>query len=198
MVNNLFATPIYFNQIDSKVHSKLKKDVEKYIKENSDLFTTNHWRCNTQTNIFCDEDRKFFPDYLEQLIAHNTSRYIAEADFVPQEFVIEDCWMTIGGEGAYQELHDHLDSSSTTSGFSGVLYVTSNEDKGGEFIMQSPIDILAKLLPESDNGLLQPQVDVKPKEGLMVSFPSWLKHGSFPYEDKNKKRISISWNIDFK
>ena len=64
--------------------------------------------------------------------------------------------------------------------------------------MQSPIDILAKLLPESDNGLLQPQVDVKPKEGLMVSFPSWLKHGSFPYEDKNKKRISISWNIDFK
>lgn len=198
MVNNLFATPVYFNQIDDEVHSKLKEDVSLYIKENSDLFNTNHWKCNTQTNIFCDDNRKFFPDYLEQLIAENTSRYIAEADFLHQEFIIEDCWMTIGGEGAYQELHDHLDTGNSTSGFSGVLYITSNENNGGEFIMQSPIDTLAKLLPESDNGLLQPQVDVKPKEGLMVSFPSWLKHGSFPYKDKSKKRISISWNIDFK
>lgn len=198
MVNNLFTTPVYFNQIDKKIHSKLKKDVKAYIKDNSDLFNTNHWKCNTQTNIFCAEDRKFFPEYLQQLIAENTSRYIAEAEFYHQEFVIEDCWITVGREGAYQELHDHLDSGNTTSGFSGVLYVSSNEDSGGEFVMQSPIDILAKLLPESDSGYLAAQVDVKPKEGLMISFPSWLKHGSYQYNDKKKERISISWNIDFK
>jgi len=197
MINNLFTTPVYFNQIDEKIHSKLKKDVKAYIKKNSDLFKTDKWKCNTETNIFCDDDRRFFPDYLEDLIAENTSRYIIESDFVQKDFVIEDCWLTVGGEGAYQELHDHLDAGNSTNGFSGVLYISANEESGGEFVMQSPIDTLAKLLPESKNGLLAPQVQVKPKEGLMVSFPSWLKHGSYQYTDKKIKRISISWNIDF-
>ena len=197
MVNHLFSTPIYFSQIDEKIHSKLQKDVLVYIKENSDLFKTNEWKCNTETNIFCDTDRKFFPDYLKELIVEHTSRYMVESNFLAKGFVIDDCWITVGGKGAYQELHDHLGAGSPTNGFSGVLYVSSNLENGGEFIMQSPIDTLAKLLPESENDLLAPQIDVQPKEGLIISFPSWLKHGSLQYNDTEKKRISISWNVDF-
>jgi hypothetical protein len=63
--------------------------------------------------------------------------------------------------------------------------------------MQSPIDILSKLLPESDNELLAPQIHLEPQEGLIVSFPSWLKHGSLQYNSRKKERISISWNINF-
>ena len=63
--------------------------------------------------------------------------------------------------------------------------------------MESPIDTLAKLLPESDNELLAPQIHIEPQEGMMVSFPAWLKHGSLQYKSTEKKRISISWNINF-
>ena len=63
--------------------------------------------------------------------------------------------------------------------------------------MESPIDTLAKLLPESDNELLAPQIHIEPQEGMMISFPSWLKHGSLQYNSTDKKRISISWNVNF-
>jgi hypothetical protein len=71
------------------------------------------------------------------------------------------------------------------------------QNKGGEFVLQSPIDTLAKLLPESENELLAPQVHIEPQEGMIISFPSWLKHGSLQYNSVKKPRISISWNINF-
>jgi uncharacterized protein (TIGR02466 family) len=198
MINNLFPTPIYYSSIEDDILEKLQSDVTKYIILNEDLFNQNQWKCNTKTNIFCDESRRFFPTYLKDLIIENTSRYMVECKFKSRGFVVDDCWITVGGDGGYQELHDHLGAGSTSNGFSGVMYISSSPDKGGEFVIQSPIDTLAKLLPESDNDLLAPQIHIEPQEGLFVSFPSWVKHGSLQYRDTEKKRISISWNVDFK
>ena len=198
MVHNFFPTPIYHTKIDSEILSKLQKDVADYIESNTDLFKTTQWKCNTKTNIFCDEDKEFFPDYLKDLIIEHTSRYIVESNFKHQGFVVDNCWLTLGGNGAYQELHDHMGAGMPNNGFSAVLYISIDPNKGGEFVIQSPIDTLAKLLPESDNNLLSPQIHIEPEEGMMLSFPSWLKHGSLQYNSKKKKRISISWNIIFR
>ncbi len=198
MINNLFPTPVYYSSIEEDVLKKLQSDVTEYIALNEDLFKTNQWRCNTKTNIFCDENKKFFPTYLKELIIKNTSQYIVECNFKPRGFIVDECWITVGGKGGYQELHDHLGAGTASNGFSGVMYISCSEDKGGEFIIQSPIDTLAKLLPESENELLAPQIGIEPQEGLFISFPSWLKHGSSQYDCTEKKRISISWNIEFK
>jgi len=197
MINNLFPTPIYYSSIESDVFKKLKKDTNLYIKNNIDLFKTNQWKCNTKTNIFCDNDKSFFPDYLKKLIIEHTSRYMVECGFKARPFLIDDCWLTLGEDGAYQELHDHLGSGTIANGFSAVLYISLEQNKGGEFVLQSPIDTLAKLLPESENELLAPQVHIEPQEGMIISFPSWLKHGSLQYNSVKKPRISISWNINF-
>jgi uncharacterized protein (TIGR02466 family) len=198
MINNLFPTPVYYNKIDSDLLDKIKVNVFNYIKKNKKLFKTNQWKCNTETNIFCDEDKSFFPDYLKDLIIEHTSRYIVECGFKHRPFIVDDCWITLGGNGAYQELHDHMGAGTISNGFSAVLYISIEPNKGGEFIIQSPIDTLAKLLPESENDLLSPQIHIEPEEGMIISFPSWLKHGSLQYNSKKKKRISISWNINFK
>lgn len=200
MINNLFPTPVFYTSIDSSDLKKLQKDIKKYIKDNDDLFKTEYWKCPTKTNIFCDEDRKFFPKYLEDIIILKTSEYMNECGFVHTPFNVDDCWLTVGEEGAYQEVHDHLGTGTFANGFSSVLYISIDEDDnvGGEFVIQSPIDILCKLLPVHKNELLAPQIDIQPQEGLMISFPSWLKHGSLQYNSKKKKRISISWNINFK
>ena len=197
MINNLFPTPVYYTNIESDVLGVLQKDIKKYIKNNIDLFNSNEWKCPTKTNIFCDKHRNFFPDYLKELIMNKTSEYMAECKFKPRPYLIDDCWITLGEEGAYQELHDHMGAGSISNGFSSVLYISIDENQGGEFVMQSPIDILSKLLPESDNELLAPQIHLEPQEGLIVSFPSWLKHGSLQYNSRKKERISISWNINF-
>tara|TARA_Y100000389_G_scaffold98600_1_gene95265 strand:- start:1391 stop:1987 length:597 start_codon:yes stop_codon:yes gene_type:complete len=197
MINNLFSTPVYYTSIDEVITKRLQTDITKYIKDNDDLFKTNVWKCNTRTNIFCEDSREFFPQYLKDTIFKHTSEYMVECGFKPKPFFVEDCWITLGGEGAYQELHDHIGAGSATNGFSAVLYVSIDKDKGGEFVMESPIDVLAKLLPESENELLAPQIHIEPQEGMMISFPSWLKHGSLQYKSADKKRISISWNINF-
>ena len=67
MVNNFFPTPIYSNKIDSELLTKIKVNLFEYIKENKDLFKTTQWKCNTKTNIFCEQEREFFPDYLKEL-----------------------------------------------------------------------------------------------------------------------------------
>ena len=102
MINNLFPTPVYYTSIDEEILKTLQKDIKKYIKDNDDLFKTNQWKCNTETNIFCDESRKFFPTYLKDLIIKNTSHYMVECNFKPRAFLVDDCWITIGGDGGYQ------------------------------------------------------------------------------------------------
>ena len=94
-IQNLFPTPIYFDRIDAELHHRLKADVYKYIKENDDLFNTNQWKCNTRTNIFCEVERKFYPDYLQDLILHHTSQYLVDGEFTTTKFSVDDCWMTI-------------------------------------------------------------------------------------------------------
>jgi len=197
MINNLFPTPVYYSSIDGEILKRLQKDITEYVKNNGDLFKTAVWKCNTETNIFCEEKKAFFPEYLKDTIFKHTSEYLVECGFKPRPFYVEDCWITLGDDGAYQELHDHLGAGNTSNGFSSVLYISIDKNKGGEFVIQSPIDVLAKLLPESENELLAPQIHIEPQEGMMVSFPAWLKHGSLQYKSTEKKRISISWNINF-
>ena len=197
-IQNLFPTPIYFDRIDAELHHRLKADVYKYIKENDDLFNTNQWKCNTRTNIFCEVERKFYPDYLQDLILHHTSQYLVDGEFTTTKFSVDDCWMTIGTNGCYQEMHDHLGAGQPSNGFSAVLYVDLENDKGGEFVIDSPINTLVKLLPNNTNQELAPQLHIQPKEGLLISFPSWLMHGTLEYTSTEVPRISISWNINIK
>ena len=60
MINNLFPTPVYYSSIDEEILKRLQKDITEYVKNNGDLFKTAVWKCNTETNIFCEEKKAFF------------------------------------------------------------------------------------------------------------------------------------------
>jgi|11_taG_2_1085331.scaffolds.fasta_scaffold13073_5 uncharacterized protein (TIGR02466 family) len=195
MINNLFSTQIYDSKIDNDIFNKLKKDVLEYIDDNEKLFVKN-WQCDTLSNVFCEQNEKFLPSYLNELIINHTSKYIIEGGFTPSGFVIDNCWITLGGKGDFQEAHDHLgDVKGSQTTFSGVMYIQAEQNKGGEFFIDSPIDTLSKLLPTNNSN--PSKISIPPQEGLLISFPSFIKHGSFIYNSNKKKRISISWNIKF-
>ena len=87
-------------------------------------------------------------------------------------------WGVVLKSGGYQKRHTHTDSY-----LSGVIYLSI-----------PPLDKQTKnagdLLFTGTNSLY-----IKPKEGLMVLFPSYLPHETIPFQN-NAKRICIAFNIN--
>ena len=58
------------------------------------------------------------------------------------------------------------------------------------FFIDSPIDTLTKLLPANNSN--PSRISIPPEEGLLISFPAFVKHGSFIYNsDKRKEYLLV-------
>jgi uncharacterized protein (TIGR02466 family) len=103
-----------------------------------------------------------------------------------------DCWANVSRRGHYNSVHDH---PGTT--WSGVYYVS-----GGNPDNDAPLNGKLELLDPRigvnvfgrEEGLFGGRYFVEPLPGLMVMFPSWLKHMVHPFSGSGE-RISISFNV---
>jgi uncharacterized protein (TIGR02466 family) len=107
-------------------------------------------------------------------------------------------WANVNRYSHYNGLHNHA------GGFwSGVYYVSSGEPKDhssqeGSISFRNPT--LAPLAmrnlrpPAPLEEIFKTSYTVKPLNGLMLLFPSWLEHYVHPYFGE-EPRISISWDI---
>jgi uncharacterized protein (TIGR02466 family) len=103
-----------------------------------------------------------------------------------------DCWANVSRHGQYNSVHDH---AGTT--WSGVYYVS-----GGKPDNNDPLNGKLELLDPrigvnvfgGQEGLLGGRYFVEPMPGLMVMFPSWLKHMVHPFSGSGE-RISVSFNV---
>jgi len=101
-------------------------------------------------------------------------------------------WANLNRHGDYNRTHTHSGNH-----WSGVYYVEPGEAVEGrplsgaiEFIDPRPA-VNVYDIP----GL--PQVStwtIRPEAGMMILFPSWLRHGVLPYEG-TKERLTIAFNI---
>jgi len=101
-------------------------------------------------------------------------------------------WANLNRRGDYNRSHTHSGNH-----WSGVYYVEPGEDVEGrplsgaiEFIDPRPA-INVYDIP----GI--PQVStwtIRPEPGMMLMFPSWLRHGVLPYEGE-KRRLTIAFNL---
>ena len=91
--------------------------------------------------------------------------------------------------------------------WAAVLYLdmglvpTSQADEGGTFYVEDPRFPMAAMhnagfRMKDVNGKQQAfQVDLNLREGNLVVFPAWLRHGVMPYRGTGE-RISVALNID--
>jgi uncharacterized protein (TIGR02466 family) len=101
-------------------------------------------------------------------------------------------WANILRRGGYHRMHSHPGCV-----WSGVYYVgTGKSDPGnptsGRLELHDPrtaVEMMA--LPEAPFG--QP-VLIDPEPGMMVVFPSWLRHMVHPFAGEGE-RITIAWNM---
>ncbi len=109
---------------------------------------------------------------------------------VPINCMLE-AWANVARDGDYMAMHDH-----PMAHWSGVYYVSVGEPTPGVkangklqlFDPRVGVNML-----KVEHSMFDHQFLVDPAPGLMVLFPSWLKHMVHPFRGTGE-RISISFN----
>ena len=108
---------------------------------------------------------------------------------------IDNIWINVNGYRDYNQEHLHPNSH-----LSGVYYIQTHKDCGDIEFGNPYKDMIESYWWPYIEDNNDPRVVLKwcmPAEtGKLYVFPSWLSHRVLPNLDKDKKRISISWNTN--
>ncbi len=110
-----------------------------------------------------------------------------------------DMWANVNGPGDANQLHCHPGAY-----WSGVYYPDPGgaevEGHGGELLLEDPrypmaYSTVPDLVFRDPNGEpMQSQIAVLPEAGLLVMFPSWLRHSVRPHKG-DRERVSVAINL---
>lgn len=101
-------------------------------------------------------------------------------------------WANVLRDGGYNSVHNHPNSM-----WSGVYYVARGEpestpNENGKLELIDPRSGINMVYFEKN--VLDGRYVIEPVPGLMIVFPSWLKHMVHPYFGKGE-RISVAFNV---
>ena len=103
-----------------------------------------------------------------------------------------NCWANINPKYASNKIHDHANCL-----FSGVYYVKAPKDCGNlMFYDPRSARTFYKPLVSNFTAYTADAIAHAAEEGLLLIFPSWLKHGVEP-NLSDEDRVSISFNYVF-
>ena len=189
-----FSTPVWTNKI--KNYQVMNEDILQYISsiKNSDpkgVNKSNFSGWHSQDFNLSDNGLKEFIQSITPVI--NTALSDMNWDLEKQEVKITNMWAIINEKGAFNQKHHHGNSD-----ISAAYYVSAFENCGDIVfydprsapVFKHPIAKKANILNASVNS-------IKPEEGMLVLFPSYLEHSVNP-NFSNKKRIVISFNLSLK
>jgi len=108
---------------------------------------------------------------------------------------IDNAWVNIQGLGSQLKFHTHPDSI-----ISGAIYLNVDEQSSPlYFYNPNPYSEYLGYFykPETLNYLNFKTIYLKPKNGDLILFPSWFRHGS-EHINQTKERIVMSFNTCYK
>ena len=100
-------------------------------------------------------------------------------------------WANLFTRGVYFNPHIHADAA-----WSGVYYVDAGEsggDAGGELMLGDPRAGAGMVIGQANRFDSASSVQITPRTGELLIFPSWLLHWVTPYQS-DAPRISVSFN----
>lgn len=145
-----------------------------------------------------DKLHKVFPSFkkLEKALEKHLKSYLAalEYEIEAKDLYMSQCWVNVMPSGAQHTAHIH-----PLSVISGTFYLQlphkcspiKFEDPRLGFFMNSP---MPKIKAKITN---QRFITLKPDEGDVVLFESWLRH-EVPQNTTDEPRISVSFNYGWK
>lgn len=131
-----------------------------------------------------DKNFKFFFDHIAQLITEffNELGYFDRWHFV-------NAWAAVYPKGAWVPLHDHVPLH-----WSGAYYVKTHKNCGN-ILFHDPKEYALSNEPEDFMFRGKNKSAVEPQDGMLLLFPSYLKHETLPNQE-DEDRIIISFNIN--
>ncbi|MGI0485733.1 TIGR02466 family protein [Pantanalinema rosaneae CENA516] len=103
-----------------------------------------------------------------------------------------NCWANISPKFASNKIHDHANCL-----FSGVYYLQTAKDCGNlMFYDPRSARTFYKPLVKEFTPFTADAIAYEPQAGLLLIFPSWLKHGVEP-NMSDIDRVSVSFNYIF-
>lgn len=110
-----------------------------------------------------------------------------------------EMWANVNRPGDANQLHCH-----PAAYWSGVFYVdpggADEESGGGELVLEDPRYPMAYMtvpdlvLKDAQGAPMTSQVPVRPQRGLLVLFPSWLRHSVRRHRGEGE-RVSVALNL---
>jgi uncharacterized protein (TIGR02466 family) len=189
----IFNINIY--EKDIVLNNELRIKYEQFIKEQ--IFT--HLQNNSDSNFTGDikgmgsiHNESTF-QYLIQEIEKAVSEYLKSFSKLTQKLQIyyQKSWPVILKRGGMVGSHHHANAH-----LSAVYYLNVPKGEGGDLIFYSPIDLnLPSLSTGVDFFHAKTYIHaIKPYSGLLVIFPSVLKHEVTKYEG-HEPRLSLSFDF---
>ena len=130
---------------------------------------------------------------LSSHIISETIKYSSMFNFISNNFTIQCMWININGYKDYNVPHNHGNCT-----FSGVYYVDTPRDCGDIVFNKGNYTVMGYDWSYGFAGLNNYNSSnwrLPSKEGQCYIFPSYFEHSVLPNLNKNKERISISFNI---
>jgi uncharacterized protein (TIGR02466 family) len=192
----LFPSPVYEFQVDNheELNRKLLEDSHAMRETTKGVVRSNQHGWHSETTLFRRPEASFqeLGNTVLRSLVSATKAVAPSFDFANHE-VLMQAWVNISEQGAYNTPHDH-------PGFcwSGCYYVRVPENspgRSGDIEFLDPrTNISAMAVPGSN--MFAPKIRFKPKDGLLLIFPSYLRHWVYPNE-QNEERVSIAFNAKF-
>jgi uncharacterized protein (TIGR02466 family) len=126
-------------------------------------------------------------NFFHDCIAEKIQEFFHQLDY-QGDWTFVNSWISVYPKGAFVPLHDHKPMQ-----WSGVYYVAAH-DQCGDLLFTDPKEYALQNEPEQTLRRGVFKNIITPKSGMLVVFPSYLKHETNPNE-VDKDRIIISFNI---
>ncbi len=191
-LNLFFSTPVWaskienYKEVNEEIYTYIKnlqkKDKDGIVKSNIKGWHSKDFDLNDV------EPKKFI-----ELISTNINDTLRDMDWdlKKQKIKIPSVWAIINKGGAENAKHHHGNSS-----LSAAYYVRAPENCGEiVFYDPRPAPVFSHPLANNPNSLNAMVNSIKPVEGALVLFPSYLEH-SVNRNKSDEERIVISFNIN--
>jgi uncharacterized protein (TIGR02466 family) len=191
-----FGTPVVaYRWPDSEgINKELKELILKAETRNAGVSRSNvkGWHSNTDFFQWDAECARVLRKRVDTL-AIDLTRLVAAPTGESRTFrFAAAAWANVLRDGGYNSVHNHPNCM-----WSGVYYVDRGEpdptpNENGKLELLDPRSGINMLYIEKN--VLDGRYLIEPVPGLMVVFPSWLKHMVHPYFGKGE-RISVAFNV---
>lgn len=228
-VLELFPTPIFLCEIDKKSTKKISSLIYKEYKTNcDDVETWDKTKPGVTNNLFAKkilegfckgenvssfqtnpdlQNRKEF-SFVNDLIFNACREWESRTNIEVDTFDISLMWANIYRPNGQNPEHFHPNSF-----LSGIICVEDPQTTAhngvkmalGGTTFYAPINqnfVITPRVKEEGSRYYSPTIRPEFRDGMMIIFPSWLRHAATPYHpneiDKEKFRVTMSFNVNIR